>query len=667
MKLLSKIIIICLITLGIHFVSHISGAIPFFDFRLFDLLSQNREAPFDHKSNATVVVEIDESSLKQFGQWPWPRILLAKAIEKVFSQHPAAVGLDIFFPEPDRTSPQQISSFYQQMLGLEVPLNDFPQNLLDHDLILAHTLKSGPIVLPLFASAKGLKNNHCNLATESTLSLPDGFHLPQVQNLICNTPVLQEAAQGFGYINAAVDIDGIFRRQPLIMNYKGAAIPNLALAMLHQIDPELHVNAPDDSGSSATVSFADRKIPFNRQGEILNLLYPRKAFTKVSMVDLISGAVPDSLLTGKLVLIGATAAGLYDQYMTPGGEVIPGVYVHAALLENIMQDKVLYQPENAKKAAQLLSFFFSLLLVWLVFERRYLMSWIIFLGTAAFALVFSWYQLQQGQYVSIGYFLAPFSFLFFIISLFFSVLHYVERKRFLEDLGDAHSAAIDSMTMVAESRDVETGAHIIRTKEYVKMLAEYLYQNTPQRQYLSQHILELLYRAAPLHDIGKVGIPDIILQKPGPLDERELSVMRSHVGIGRTIIANAINSYNKTNEFLTIASNIAYSHHEKWDGSGYPLGLKGDEIPLEGRLMALADVYDALISRRCYKEPMSFEQAESIILADSGKHFDPAIIAAFIDLKEKFREVAHRYEEGYDINALHLDPKDILDHASSAK
>ncbi len=659
MKFLPKIITICLIALGIHFLSYISGAVPFIDFRVFDLLSINKKAPFNQTSNTTVVVEIDEKSLEQFGQWPWPRLLLAKGLEEILRQHPAAVGLDIFFPEPDRTSPQQITNFYQQTLGLEIQLNDFPPDLLDHDLIMAHILQSGPIILPLFSSARGATND-CDLTAGSLLSLPNGLHLPQSQSLLCNTPVLQKSAQGFGYINAAIDNDGIFRRQSLVMEYNGSVVPNLALAMLRQVDPNLHVNVSDDDWSSGTISFIDRQIPFNRKGEILNRLYSEEVFTRVSMTDLISGAVPDSLLTGKLVLIGATAAGLYDQYMTASGDIIPGVFIHAALLENIMQGQLIYQPETAKKTVQILSFICSLLIVWLVFERHYLISWIVFLGTTTLALIFSWYQLQQGQYLSIGFFLAPFSFLFFIISLFFSVLHYVERKCFLEDLGDAHSATIDSMTMVAESRDVETGAHIIRTKEYVKMLAEHLYKNTTQRQYLSQHTLELLYRAAPLHDIGKVGIPDIILQKPGALNDRELNVMRSHVSIGRTIIANAINSYNKTNEFLTIAENITYTHHEKWDGTGYPLGLKGEEIPLEGRLMALADVYDALISKRCYKEPMSFEEAEEIILTDSGRHFDPTIVAAFDELKESFRDVAQRYQEGCEINALHLDPKYIL-------
>ncbi len=660
MSVLAKASIILLITLGTHLLVYSSGSIPFFDFRLFDLLSAGKTVPFEQTTNTTVVVEIDEASLRQLGQWPWPRILLAKGLEEILRQRPAAVGLDIFFPEADRTSPEQIIRFYRQRMGLDIEIAGLPEALFDHDRILAHVLASGPVVLPLFASAEKAQASPPELFRQDMfLRLPAGLEIPKIKKLLLNTPVLQQSATGFGYINATIDKDGVFRRQPLLMAYQGQALPNLALAMLRQVEPEMEIQPPQNRWAAASIAFANRDIPLTRNGEVLNLLYPQQAFTRVSFADLLTGNLAPSLLTGKFVFIGATAAGLFDQYMTPRGDIIPGVFVHAALLENLLHDQVLYQPERSKMFSLLLSFFCSLFVVGLVFERHYLTSWIVYLVTVIAALIVAWEQLHSGVYLSIGYFLTPFSLLFFFISLFFAVLHYVERKRFLEDLGEAHSATIDSMTMVAESRDVETGSHIIRTKEYIRLLAEYLSHIPAYKSYLTPHILDLLYRAAPLHDIGKVGIPDVILQKPERLTEQEREIMHSHVEIGRTIIENAINSYNKTNEFLAIASNIAYSHHEKWDGTGYPLGLQGENIPLEGRMMALADVYDALISRRCYKEPLPFEKAEKIILADSEKHFDPQIIAAFIELKEQFRDIAQRYTETVNINALHLKRKSM--------
>lgn len=651
MKRASKLLLSCLLILGVYLLCYFSDAIPIFDYRIFDLLSKNRGDSIIQTAKSTVVVEIDEASLQQYGQWPWPRLLLAKGVENILNQRPAAVGFDIFFPEADRTSPEQLVKFYRQTVGRDIDLGGIPEALRDYDQVFAQVLSRGPTVLPLFAQAEA-RGEDLSADLSDFQLLPQGLTPARIETLIFNTALLQQAASGFGYINAEVDSDGVFRRLPLIMEYRGMAVPTLSLAMLRQIDPTLTIHPPANRWSPASFSFADKTVYFNRQGEVLNLLSPRESFQHISLKDVMAGHFPPGFFSGKLVLVGATAAGLYDHYMTPSGDLLPGVYVHAALLENIMHGQVLYQPDGSKDVALLLSFIFSLIIVWMVLLRHYLVSWSVYLGATFAALTIGWVQLQQGYYLSIGYFLTPFSFLFFAVSLFFAVLHFFERKRFLEDLGEAHSATIDSMTMVAESRDVETGAHIIRTKEYVRLLAEYLRMQTVYKRNLSSHVLDLLYRAAPLHDIGKVGIPDIILQKPGRLDSQEMETMKTHVEIGRSIIDNAINSYNKTNEFLTIASNIAYSHHEKWDGTGYPLGLKGEEIPLEGRMMALADVYDALISRRCYKDPLPIAEAEKIIINDSGRHFDPLVVAAFVSQKERFQEIALRYVEGDDIDSV---------------
>ncbi|WP_321365528.1 CHASE2 domain-containing protein [uncultured Desulfuromusa sp.] len=658
-----KYIALFLIVLGIHFLIYISGIIPFFDYRCFDLMTSHISAPFTPDSGSTVVVEIDEESLQQLGQWPWPRLILAKTLQEILIQQPAAVGLDIFFPEPDRTSPSQIISFYKQLLGLDVQLHGFPVELTDHDRILAEVLRSGPTVLPLFASQDTATPKECqNLRTQKIL-LPKAISIPESNSLLCNTPALQQAAQGFGYINASVDSDGVFRRQPLIISYKGQGVPSLSLAMLSQVDSHIKMNQPTNRWSPLRLSFTDKTIPMNRRGEVLNPLYPKEFFTRIPVSHILSGHTPDNLFTGKMVLIGASAAGLYDQYITSAGAIIPGVFVHAALLENIINGRGLYQPDYSKNIAFLLSFLLSLTVVYFVFERKYLTSWVVFLGATLISILAAWFALSRGVYISPGFFLTPFLFMFSIFSLFFAILHYIERKRFLEDLGEAHSATIDSMTMVAESRDVETGVHIIRTKEYIKILATYLQKhNHFNEKKLGPHFIELLFRAAPLHDIGKVGIPDAILKKPARLNAHEVTIMQSHVEIGRTIIENAINNYNKTNEFLTIASNMTYSHHEKWDGSGYPLGLCGTDIPLEGRMMALADVYDALISRRCYKEPIFFDDAEKMIIAERGKHFDPMIIDAFIDLKNEFRHIAERYVENDDLSIPNCKNSTIIDN-----
>ena len=200
-----------------------------------------------------------------------------------------------------------------------------------------------------------------------------------------------------------------------------------------------------------------------------------------------------------------------------------------------------------------------------------------------------------------------------------------------------------AMASMAETRDTDTGNHIRRTQRYVKALAWKLSTHPRFSSFLTSQNINLLYKSAPLHDIGKVGIPDRILLKPGRLTPEEFEIMKTHTTLGRDAIAHAEQELGADVEFLILAKEIAYSHQEKWDGSGYPQGLAGDQIPISARLMALADVYDALISRRAYKEPMPHEQAVDIIRQTSGRHFDPDVVDAFLAIEENFRAIALTY------------------------
>ncbi|NRR30220.1 two-component system response regulator [Oxalobacteraceae bacterium] len=204
------------------------------------------------------------------------------------------------------------------------------------------------------------------------------------------------------------------------------------------------------------------------------------------------------------------------------------------------------------------------------------------------------------------------------------------------------------MASLAETRDNETGNHILRTQYYVRALAEQLRDHPRFSAYLSERNILMLFKSAPLHDIGKVGIPDAILKKPGRLTAEEFEIMKDHARLGRDAIAHAEQVLGIDVEFLRTAKEIAFAHQEKWDGSGYPEGLVGDAIPISARLMALADVYDALISRRVYKEPMPHEEALGIIRNGRGQHFDPDIVDAFLVIAERFREIAARYVDSDD-------------------
>jgi response regulator RpfG family c-di-GMP phosphodiesterase len=201
---------------------------------------------------------------------------------------------------------------------------------------------------------------------------------------------------------------------------------------------------------------------------------------------------------------------------------------------------------------------------------------------------------------------------------------------------------IYSLVSLAGTRDNETGEHIQRTQHYVRILAEAL--NELFHYNMEKKSIDLLFKSAPLHDIGKVGVPDAILMKPGPLSDEEWVIMRKHTVYGHDALRVAEERLG-TSSFLRIAREIAYTHHEKWDGSGYPRGLKGEEISLSGCLMAVADVYDALISWRPYKKPFSHEVARNLILEGKGRHFSPNVVEAFEARIEQFRSVSNRFKD----------------------
>ncbi|WP_028453793.1 response regulator [Chitinilyticum aquatile] len=211
------------------------------------------------------------------------------------------------------------------------------------------------------------------------------------------------------------------------------------------------------------------------------------------------------------------------------------------------------------------------------------------------------------------------------------------------ELAAIQDVTILAMASLAETRDSDTGGHIRRTQHYVRALAKKLQDHPRFRAYLDDYTIDMLFKSAPLHDIGKVGIPDRILLKPGHFDDEEFAIMKHHTELGRSAIEHAESQLGMNVPFLRHAKEIAYYHQEKWDGSGYPEGLQGDAIPVSARLMAVADVYDALISRRVYKSGMPHENAVAIIVEGRGTHFDPDMVDAFVEIADEFRQIAIRF------------------------
>ncbi|TAN65310.1 MAG: two-component system response regulator [Methylobacter sp.] len=205
--------------------------------------------------------------------------------------------------------------------------------------------------------------------------------------------------------------------------------------------------------------------------------------------------------------------------------------------------------------------------------------------------------------------------------------------------------SIRALAHLAETRDPETGNHILRTQRYVQQLALSLRTHPRFASTLTDHYIHLLARSAPLHDIGKVGIPDAILQKPGPLTPEEWEIMKTHSQLGSEAIELAERDAEKAVEFLSLAKEIARWHHEKWDGTGYPDSLSNDAIPLSARIMALADVFDALISRRVYKNPMPYAEVKILIATGRGRHFDPDMTDVFLAHFQVFCDIADQHRD----------------------
>ncbi len=218
------------------------------------------------------------------------------------------------------------------------------------------------------------------------------------------------------------------------------------------------------------------------------------------------------------------------------------------------------------------------------------------------------------------------------------ILH--QNKRII----NIQNQTIISLSNLVENRDIDTGLHVRRTAKYVNIIANKAFEKCLYSQIITPEYIDLITKSAPLHDIGKIVVPDAVLKKPGRLTDEEFEEIKRHTLEGGRIVKEVLGVSNDK-EYIQTASDIATYHHEKWNGTGYPKGLKGEEIPLSARIMAIADVFDALVSKRCYKKEMSFEEAVECIKVSSGSHFQPELVEIFLDCQEDFRHVMEKYKD----------------------
>ncbi|HYS25581.1 MAG TPA: CHASE2 domain-containing protein [Vicinamibacterales bacterium] len=591
------------------------------EYRAYDVLV--RSAEMRPQSGRVVIVDVDERSLSAIGQWPWRRDVVAGLVTRLREMGASVVALDIIFAEPDRTG------------GV------------DADAALAGALAGGRVVIGYAmtfesASAAACSDRPFPLAIiRADDETEESFF--RAKGSICSLPVLSEAAGASGFLNAAPDPDGLLRRAPLLLEHGGRVYPALALAAVAVTTGSGSAALRVSNVNSASLAFGSRRVPLDGKSNML-LRYrgAKRSFPYLSAADVLAGRVPAGAVRDKVVFVGTTALGTREVVATPLDTLFTGVEVQATVADNLLQQDSVHRPSYAVALETEVTFGLGIALVLLV--RRKGVGW----GAAATAasLVIVW-----GTAVFLmsatSMFVSP---LFPTLGLTASLGAMtvagfaIERRR--ADHADQETDAsrrlmVQTLLSLTETRDSETGGHSRRTEQYARVLAGELAKHPAYSGYLTLERITMLARLAPLHDIGKVGVPDRLLLKQGSLTDEELAEIRRHPAYGRDVIAQAERQAGVHGDaVLAMAKEIIYTHHEWWDGGGYPQGLKGTDIPIAGRIMALVDVYDAVLTRRRYASPRSHDETVALIVSRRGTQFDPAVVEAFVAVSSTLRALS---------------------------
>ncbi len=601
-------------------------------------------------SDNIVIVDIDEISLSQAGQWPWPRYRLASLIQEIGRMHPQSIGLDILLSEPDRSALKNLKKQFADDFNLNLEFPGIPDVLTDNDAFLAHVLSQTNIAgARFFHFDHTTKSPPCREPIVSVQNESDTLSPHKATGALCNLFELEQGFSTTGFTNSEYDDDGILRRLPLLIQYRDRIYTHLALSTLLAAKGITDVQIKSNF-FGPFISAGPYTIPINQDGEVLiRFSGPAQTHSYVSAVDLLNKTCSPEKIKNKIVLIGSSATGLNDIHHTPFDAHFPGIEVQAALIENIIENRVVITPIWDKHIVFLLciAVFLAMAAVFIYYPKPS----VLILTTLALIglLIFSSLLLYKNSTIFISpgmpVVLALIHFSFFSFARF--VLARQAAFVWIKKLAKSQQFTLEAMVSMVETRDPETGSHIIRTQKYAKALAVHLQKTGIHGDILTDSYIEMLFMSVPLHDIGKVGIPDRILLKEDKLTDEEFEIMKKHAIYGRQTIERAAQRIQGDN-YLMMGAEIAGSHHERWNGTGYPEGFSGSEIPLSGRIMAICDVYDALISERCYKPPFSHEKSMEIIKEQKGKAFDPDLVDAFIAIEEQVLSIAQKHQDSAD-------------------
>jgi adenylate cyclase len=460
---------------------------------------------------------------------------------------------------------------------------------------------------------------------------------------ICSLPSLARAAGRSGFLNAVPDADGILRRVPLVIDYDGTTYPGLPLAAVLAATGAQPVALRSKNENAASLELSTGSIPVDGRSNLLvRYRGAKRAFPYVSAVDVLSGRDAGDVFRNAIVFVGTTALGSREVVSTPLDTRFAGVEVQATVADNLLRRDFISRAEHAKtiEVGTVLALGIAItLLVARVGLPLGTIAGAVFLVAVWFAM--RWQLAAKGQYLS-----PFFPIVGMMASLGAATLARITQERKRADRSGrekdlAQRLMVRSLLSLTEVRDADTGRHSRRIQQYSRLLGEELSHHPAFRHYLTPERVDLLSSLAPLHDIGKVGVPDHLLNKPGQLTPEEYLEMQKHPSYGLDVINNAQRDVGAAEDpILAMAKDIVYTHHEWWDGKGYPRGLKGTAIPIAGRLVAVVDVYDAMTARRLYRQPVTHDEAVELIVKGKGTHFDPDVVDAFVRISPRLTSVA---------------------------
>jgi CHASE2 domain-containing sensor protein len=601
-----------------------------------------RTASHQPPAGRVAIVDIDERSLAAVGQWPWRRDVIGRLITALRDSGASVIAVDVLFAEADHH---------------DAPAGEAPDAPVSApDQALAAVLRNAPVVLgygltfdPGVPARRPCILHPIPLALVRPPGEDDAAPFFHATSVVCNLPVLSQASGRSGFLNAAPDTDGILRRAPLAAELNGRIYPSLALSAYAAVADATQPSLRIATVNASTLSIGDLAVPLDGKSNLLLAFRGRKrAFPYFSAVDVLSGGIGRQALGGKIVLVGTTALGTREVVATPLDTQFVGVEVQATVIDNLLQRDFVHRSVFGVAADATIILLAGTAVAAAIAASGVTVGLLVSAGLlAVFWWGAPWLLASTGVYLSP---LPPTIGVLLPLAVMTLARFTVERSRATrasEEKTAAQKLMVQALLSLTEMRDAETGRHSRRTQRYARLLAEPLAVHPAFHDYLTRERIELLSQLAPLHDIGKVGIPDRILNKPGPLTPEELAEMRRHPELGRDVIVRAEARVGVLDDTtLQMAKDIVYTHHERWDATGYPRGLGGTAIPVPGRIMALVDVYDAVRTRSLYRPCLSHQEAVKLILGGRGSHFDPDVVDAFLRVSPEFEHVSREAGEG---------------------